>query len=779
MGDSFFGFDTSLPPLSEEELRGLTDKNKQDTISTYDHADVYDFATLRDELGAHEEELLEEGDQLADQLIEDGDNNNDITFADAPVDKDFDFSGNTQRFSANYKDPSSFTEEEAFFANRRLKDDSVNSGSFRNIWASHSTSTTRQPNVGRNFGEASPIASSKSIWGNFSSGLSTPDNNGFSPLVSGHNNLSPFSNRQHTPQQQHQQPFIDGMSPSTSTGYVQQNRVKPMTLEDLEADMQRQAAHRYRQNEPAAKVMSLAELEATLASNRPAQAAGMPPAPPFGYPQPDPMQILAMKQQQELKEQQLSIARELKRRENYRKSQYDGLMTQNDKDFVNRIQLSQLASGDPYADDFYYQVYTSLRQRAGLPTATQVTNERGTRGRRDESMMQRMQQQLQRIVNDAKRRPKQTGVSLEGALGKITSLTVRNPRQVLQVANAHAVHTEALDETADAATMDSRQVLKLTEDMYTIVLEIEQMRRQGPPQVSEEEEEVENYHQKFAEKVEKLWKSLRLAETFLISLLSTAKGKKLIPRIVRQLSNDQNLKVLRTLVTHFTKLQVCRCVIYPGTAVAHVEEAQKQMFVTFDEMELFMNATAPPLLAMIAEAPISVINGLLQLLLEKNDIIRVAQTKPGLAFLTMLLSRAEILKQGGGALQGLAQPTAEEMAHWQELYTVLFNMLKGRYLGVFPSLYYLVPINPSTSMLQISLAVDDMYVWQFLAAIAVGASMEQQHILVTEVRDRVMENIVLAKSNRLPLDQANHRIANVNLFLHALGLDASQVSVPM
>lgn len=107
MGDSFFGyvktfrqvkqevisswysFDTSLPPLSEEELRGLTDKNKQDTISTYDHADVYDFATLRDELGAHEEELLEEGDHLADQLIEDGDNNNDITFADAPVGKVF------------------------------------------------------------------------------------------------------------------------------------------------------------------------------------------------------------------------------------------------------------------------------------------------------------------------------------------------------------------------------------------------------------------------------------------------------------------------------------------------------------------------------------------------------------------------------------------------------------------------------------------------------------------------------------------------------------------
>lgn len=46
-------------------------------------------------------------------------------------------------------------------------------------------------------------------------------------------------------------------------------------------------------------------------------------------------------------------------------------------------------------------------------------------------------------------------------------------------------------------------------------------------------------------------------------------------------------------------------------------------------------------------------------------------------------------------------------------------------------------------------------------------------------RDRVMDNIVLAKRNRLPLEQATHRISNVNLFLHALGLDASQVSVPM
>jgi DNA topoisomerase 2-associated protein PAT1 len=209
---------------------------------------------------------------------------------------------------------------------------------------------------------------------------------------------------------------------------------------------------------------------------------------------------------------------------------------------------------------------------------------------------------------------------------------------------------------------------------------------------------------------------------------------KLIPRIFRQLSNDQSLTMLTVIVTHFSKLVVCRNVIYPGTAVADVDEAKKQMFVTFDNVELFMNATAPPLLRVIAEAPLSIVVHLFQLLIQKNNVAMVAQTKPGLAFLTMLLSRAEILKQGGGVLQGLSAPSQEELAHWQELYGYLFETLRNRYISTFPSMYYLVPIIPNTPMIQLSLSVDDIYVWQFLAAMAVGASMDQQHILVTEVR---------------------------------------------
>ncbi|KAI8366435.1 topoisomerase II-associated protein PAT1 [Choanephora cucurbitarum] len=882
MGDSFFGFNTNLPPLSEEEMHALTEQGKQNNKAlehsqAYDHTEaVYDFAALRHELGVDDQEHEEIHDGLGDQLIEEGDDNNMLTFGDAPIDQDFDFSGNTQRFQAG------ISEEEAFFVKRKHHDDpQAHQGGFRNPWA---VAPVRQSpsGIGRSFGEASPMATSKSIWGNFGGGLSPSSQNSLSPFSSANRQAI---HPQQQPQQPQQQPVPPFMSPTISAGYPlqqqqQQQQRRPVTLEDIEADIQRQqAAHRYRGNNeplstaapqppiPNGKTLSLAELEAVLAGGGPMppqqqQQPQAPPQPqqPFGYPatQPDPMQLLAMKQQQELKEQQLSVAREVKRRELQRKSQYDGLMTQHDKDVVNRIQLSQLASGDPYADDFYYQVYTTLRHRPGMPLQPNMiaahhnsgSNEgnRNGRGRRDDNMMQRMQQQLQRIVNDAKRRPKQTQVSLEGALGKITSLTVRNPRQVLQVPSANTAHHVSGDSsntkaepgnttasnlsasatsapnaanassimaTNDASAMhatstsgmgdhayksaayDKRQVLKMTEDMYTTVLEIEEMRRQGPPRTeqqdtdhSEEQQQqdqkkdsTEIFNEKLSAKVEKLWKSLRLTEhsesPFLIALLAIAKGKKLIPRIVRQLNHDQNLALLTVLIVHFSKLQVCRHVIYPGTAVANVDEAKKQAFVLFDEVELFMNATAPHLLAFIAEAPIRIVIGLLQLFLEKNDIGLVAQTKPGLAFLTMLLSRAEILKQGGGSLHGLPPPTPEEVGRWQELYNNLFASLKGRYLSIFPSLYYLVPLNPNTPMMQLSLAVDDMYVWQFLAAMAVGASMDQQHILVTEVRDRVMDNIVFAKRNRLPLDQASHRISNVNLFLHALGLDASQVSVPM
>lgn len=64
---------------------------------------------------------------------------------------------------------------------------------------------------------------------------------------------------------------------------------------------------------------------------------------------------------------------------------------------------------------------------------------------------------------------------------------------------------------------------------------------------------------------------------------------------------------------------------------------------------------------------------------------------------------------------------------------------------------------------------EDIYVWQFLAAIGIGASPEEQQRLVLAVKDRVMDTVAMSKA--LPADMAKQRLDNVNLFMRSIGLD--------
>ena len=94
-------------------------------------------------------------------------------------------------------------------------------------------------------------------------------------------------------------------------------------------------------------------------------------------------------------------------------------MTQSDKDFITRIQVSQLVTADPYAEDFYAQVYSSLqRSRMGLKAEDERVLKFGSgegvglglgqsRMARRPNAMQRMEQQVERIVNNARLREKE------------------------------------------------------------------------------------------------------------------------------------------------------------------------------------------------------------------------------------------------------------------------------------------------------------------------------------------------------------------------------------
>lgn len=174
-------------------------------------------------------------------------------------------------------------------------------------------------------------------------------------------------------------------------------------------------------------------------------------------------------------------------------------MTQSDKDFITRIQVSQLVVQDPYAEDFYAQVFGAIsRARAGAAAANQHApsiaqmpggpggtlvggpgngprtnggqnnNNQKSNLTRRENAMNRMEKQVERIVALGRARELEREkeaiakgggkvgagtVSLQGALGKISLRNARNPRQMVQVGggDAKAAEGEAGRQSALAA----------------------------------------------------------------------------------------------------------------------------------------------------------------------------------------------------------------------------------------------------------------------------------------------------------------------------------------
>ena len=110
----------------------------------------------------------------------------------------------------------------------------------------------------------------------------------------------------------------------------------------------------------------------------------------------------------------------------------------------------------------------------------------------------------------------------------------------------------------------------------------------------------------------------------------------------------------------------------------------------------------------------------------------------------------------------------------------LFQLLHPNLLYLFPSTRMataLAPLPPNSIPLRHTEALDQP-VWQFLAALALHATNEQQQALVTALREKVLENVASASKGWVAdEDERRAKLGNVNLFLHALGLDSSQISI--
>ncbi|KAJ5782266.1 Topoisomerase II-associated protein PAT1 [Penicillium paradoxum] len=460
-------------------------------------------------------------------------------------------------------------------------------------------------------------------------------------------------------------------------------------------------------------------------------------------------------------------------------SRGNGLMTPQDKNFITRIQLQQLvaaagnvADSDPeavLAEDFYYQVYSQIRgaprqhphqplghfaQTYLLQTGNRLGGHRRGNFQSADNHMQRMQQQVQRAVEAAKAKPKNKQLIIEGSLGKISFSNAKAPKPMLNIKRPDSSEGPKPKKLqSDLSLSDRKSILTNLEGVYSALMAMEDMERTMPPPPEEGDAEAIQEHLEWRQKLhslnQKLWRSLKVMEPIVpnsttphpfIAFLSYPKGKKAIPRIFRHIDQEQRVTILTMIVVHLDSLDVVRLAQpVPG-------EAQPSLGVR-EAIDLFSLAVMPCLLGYVNEAPFNIIIGLLGLVINQTHVQTVARTKVGLGILTMLLSRAEIVKEAG-------QASEHDWQQWVEKFNVLFDTLELGLNDIFPG--------------SIS-SGDDMYVWQFLAAVGIGASPEQQQRLVIAVKDRVMETVGYSKT--LPADMGSQRLSNVNLFMRAIGLD--------
>ncbi|SLM40290.1 Topoisomerase II-associated protein PAT1 [Lasallia pustulata] len=475
----------------------------------------------------------------------------------------------------------------------------------------------------------------------------------------------------------------------------------------------------------------------------------------------------------------------------YLLSKDNGLMTPQDKNFVTRIQLQQLmtATGnvndqDPDAalsEDFYYQVHSQIRggprQNPHQPLSHfaqtylfQTGGRQGglarRQGRGGDNHMQRMEQQVQRAVEAAKLKPKNKQLVIEGSLGKISFSNAKTPKPLLNIKRTESgdvtnrpqsagrqASTKKLPQS-QMSSSDRKSVLKNIEAVYGTLMRLEDHERRLPPPPTEDTDAATiQQHMEWRRTMhslkQKLWAEMKVMEPIIsgssvlhpfIAFLSYAKGKKAIPRIFRQIDQEQRLTVLTMIVVHLDLLDVIRLAQLQPNEI-HLPTAVRE------EVELFSQAVMPGLFGYVNEAPLGIVIGLLGLILDRVNVQGISRTKIGLAILTMLISRAELMRQAGGTQD-------QEWEQWTSLYNRLFDVLEPILANVFPG-----SINSG----------EDVYVWQFLAAIGIGASPEQQQRLVITVKDRVMETVMQAKT--LPPEMATQRLSNVNLFMRAIGLD--------
>jgi hypothetical protein len=178
-----------------------------------------------------------------------------------------------------------------------------------------------------------------------------------------------------------------------------------------------------------------------------------------------------------------------------RSERYSGLMRKHEKELIAKIQISQLVTDEPLVDDFYFQMYKSRQESKPEEVAPQKTGDK--KGKKSKKWLQsseqfvgkssgtvisnQMQQQMKRLIESRRsNKPRETSVTLEGALGAIGKKTAKNPKQAIALPTA--THSAPITGTTSHIV-----ILKLIERIYSAILKFEALERKKTEKMDEDE----------------------------------------------------------------------------------------------------------------------------------------------------------------------------------------------------------------------------------------------------------------------------------------------------
>ncbi len=323
-----------------------------------------------------------------------------------------------------------------------------------------------------------------------------------------------------------------------------------------------------------------------------------------------------------------------------------------------------------------------------------------------------------------------TEFKVEGSLGSISKASHQRPRTQFHPPNMGKRNVQ--DEVGDAEW----EVKRLSESIFSHTLshDLAQLRLSeivdAPKDAQEDDlatikkEQNAIWSELSLDLDEEDWVQSSSNVAKMSALLQESKGRRAMGRAIYSLPLEQALLLIKRLI----------CIL-DQTYCIRDGELEEQ----------FLAEVITACVGCVSRADSEYCVQVLEALIKKSTLPWLLQRKTGLIVVCMLMSRLEVIKQ--------QQETA--LDHIEPVYDDLYvEHIRDHLVDIF-----------FTATGQKEQYV--YYAWQFLALLAVNVEGEKKREMVLELRETVM-GVVESKNPRA--------LKSMNVFLNALGLDASQLS---